>query len=82
MIILEPHLHDGMHEWRDRKPFEKEGDKLYFEGTDTLVGRYVSCPCVIPFARSHCLHQRGDSEQVRAQFLALHGRGGDQVHAV
>ena len=42
MKILDPHLHDGVHEWRDGKRFVKEGDKLYLEGTDTLAGRYVS----------------------------------------
>ena len=41
MKILDPHLRDGVHEWRDGKRFVKEGDKLYLEGTDTLAGRYV-----------------------------------------
>lgn len=41
MKILDPHLHDGVHEWRDGKRFVKEGDKLYLEGTDTLAGRLV-----------------------------------------
>lgn len=40
MKILDPHLQDGVHEWRDGKRFVKEGDKLYLEGTDTLAGRY------------------------------------------
>lgn len=40
MKILDPHLHDGIHEWRDGKRFVKEGDKLYLEGTNTLAGRY------------------------------------------
>lgn len=41
MKILDPHLKDGVHEWRDGKRFVKEGDKLYLEGTDTLAGRYA-----------------------------------------
>lgn len=41
MKILDPHLRDGPHEWRDGKRFVKEGDKLYLEGTDTLAGRFV-----------------------------------------
>ncbi|KAK1225727.1 N-acetyl-glucosamine-6-phosphate deacetylase [Marasmius sp. AFHP31] len=39
MKILDPNLHDGVHEWRDGKRFVKEGEKLYLEGTDTLAGR-------------------------------------------
>jgi len=42
MKILDPHLKDGVHEWRDGKRFVKEGTKLYLEGTDTLAGRCVS----------------------------------------
>jgi N-acetylglucosamine-6-phosphate deacetylase len=41
MKILDPHLKDGVHEWRDGKRFVKDGVKLYLEGTDTLAGRYV-----------------------------------------
>ena len=41
MKILDPHLGDGPHEWRDGKRFIKEGDRLYLEGTDTLAGRFV-----------------------------------------
>ena len=41
MKILDPHLKDGVHEWRDGKRFVKEGAKLYLEGTDTLAGRCV-----------------------------------------
>ena len=41
MKILDPHLCDGPHEWRDGKRFVKEGDRLYLEGTDTLAGRFV-----------------------------------------
>jgi hypothetical protein len=47
MKILDPHLKDGVHEWRDGKRFIKEGDKLYLEGTDTLAGRYAS-PLLLP----------------------------------
>ena len=42
MKILDPHLKDGVHEWRDGKRLVKEGFKLYLEGTDTLAGRWVS----------------------------------------
>ena len=42
MKILDPHLHDGVHEWRDGQRFVKAGDKLFLKGTDTLAGRYVS----------------------------------------
>ena len=41
MKILDPHLQDGVHEWRDGKRFVKEGVKLYLEGTETIVGRGV-----------------------------------------
>jgi N-acetylglucosamine-6-phosphate deacetylase len=44
MKILDPHLKDGVHEWRDGKRFVKEGAKLYLEGTDTLAGRFVQVP--------------------------------------
>jgi N-acetylglucosamine-6-phosphate deacetylase len=46
MKILDPNLHDGVHEWRDGKRFVKEGDKLYLEGTNTLAGR---CVCAHSF---------------------------------
>ncbi|EPS96629.1 hypothetical protein FOMPIDRAFT_88546 [Fomitopsis schrenkii] len=52
MKILDPHLHDGVHEWRDGKRFVKEGDKLYLEGTDTLAGSVVTLSkCVRNFSR-------------------------------
>ena len=51
MKILDPHLKDGVHEWRDGKRFVKEGDKLYLEGTDTLAGRSVSPPLPLPRGR-------------------------------
>ena len=41
MKILDPHLPDGVHEWRDGQRFVKEGVKVYLEGTDTLAGRCV-----------------------------------------
>ena len=37
--ILDPHLQDGVYEWRDGKRFVKAGYKLYLEGTNTLAGR-------------------------------------------
>ncbi|EPQ55150.1 Metallo-dependent hydrolase [Gloeophyllum trabeum ATCC 11539] len=52
MKILDPHLKDGVHEWRDGKRFVKEGDKLYLEGTDTLAGSVVTLDkCVRNFSR-------------------------------
>ncbi|KAK0468333.1 carbohydrate esterase family 9 protein [Desarmillaria tabescens] len=52
MKILDPHLHDGVHEWRDGKRFVKEGDKLYLEGTNTLAGSVVTLDkCVRNFTR-------------------------------
>ena len=55
MKILDPHLKDGVHEWRDGKRFVKEGDKLYLEGTDTLAGRYALPHCSLSEA-SHTHH--------------------------
>ncbi|KIM82614.1 carbohydrate esterase family 9 protein [Piloderma croceum F 1598] len=52
MKILDPNLHDGVHEWRDGKRFVKEGDKLYLEGTNTLAGSVVTLDkCVRNFSR-------------------------------
>ncbi|THH11823.1 hypothetical protein EW146_g7906 [Bondarzewia mesenterica] len=52
MKILDPHLRDGVHEWRDGKRFVKEGVKLYLEGTDTLAGSVVTLDtCVRNFSR-------------------------------
>ncbi|KIK94768.1 carbohydrate esterase family 9 protein [Paxillus rubicundulus Ve08.2h10] len=52
MKILDPHLKDGIHEWRDGRRFYKEGDKLYLEGTTTLAGSVISLDkCVRNFAR-------------------------------
>jgi N-acetylglucosamine-6-phosphate deacetylase len=42
MRILDPHLKDGIHEWRDGKKLLKDGDKVYLEGTNTLAGRSAS----------------------------------------
>ena len=41
MKILDPHMRDGVHEWRDGTRVVKEGVRLYIEGTDTLAGRYI-----------------------------------------
>ncbi|KAF9268588.1 Metallo-dependent hydrolase [Marasmius fiardii PR-910] len=52
MKILDPNLHDGVHEWRDGKRFVKEGEKLYLEGTNTLAGSVVTLDkCVRNFSR-------------------------------
>ena len=52
MKILDPHLQDGVHAWRDGKRFVKAGDRLYLEGTDTLAGSVVTLDkCVRNFAR-------------------------------
>lgn len=42
MKILDPHLKDGIHDWRDGRRLYKEGDKLYVEGTTTLAGSVVT----------------------------------------
>lgn len=50
MSMLDPHLPDGVHEWRDGKRLVKEGDKLFIEGTDTLAGSVVTLPkCIKNF---------------------------------
>ncbi|KAI0302346.1 hypothetical protein B0F90DRAFT_208119 [Multifurca ochricompacta] len=52
MKILDPHLKDGVHEWRDGKRFVKDGVKLYLEGTNTLAGSVVTLDtCVRNFSR-------------------------------
>jgi len=52
MRILDPHLRDGIHEWRDGRRFIKEGDKLYLEGTTTLAGSVVTLDkCVRNFVQ-------------------------------
>ncbi|KAG9127902.1 hypothetical protein FRC07_007748 [Ceratobasidium sp. 392] len=50
MSMLDPHLPDGVHEWRDGKRLVKDGDKLFIEGTDTLAGSVVTLPkCIRNF---------------------------------
>ncbi|CAE6494007.1 unnamed protein product [Rhizoctonia solani] len=50
MSMLDPHLSDGVHEWRDGKRLVKQGDKLFIEGTDTLAGSVVTMPkCIRNF---------------------------------
>lgn len=52
MKILDPHLQDGVHDWRDGLRFYKEGDKLYLDGTTTLAGSVVTLDkCVRNFVR-------------------------------
>lgn len=41
MSMLDPHLPDGTHEWRDGRKLVKHGEQLCIAGTDTLAGRYV-----------------------------------------
>ena len=55
MKILDPHLKDGVHEWRDGKRFVKESVKrvkFYLEVTGTLASRFVQVPREIPPVRS------------------------------
>lgn len=82
MKILDPHLKDGVHEWRDGKRFVKEGDKLYLEGTDTLAGRSVHHPFSIlsyPLTQSaQCRHTRQVCPQLRS-LHRVHARRLDQV---
>ncbi|OAX42798.1 carbohydrate esterase family 9 protein [Rhizopogon vinicolor AM-OR11-026] len=52
MKILDPHLKDGIHDWRDGRRLYKEGDKLYVEGTTTLAGSVITLDkCVRNFVR-------------------------------
>ncbi|KAI6046443.1 carbohydrate esterase family 9 protein [Pisolithus marmoratus] len=52
MKILDPHLKDGIYEWRDGRRFYKDGDRLYLEGTTTLAGSVVTMDkCVRNFSR-------------------------------
>lgn len=48
MSFLNPHLPDGVHEWRDNRRVVKQGDKLFIEGTDTLAGRLDSFLIIPP----------------------------------
>jgi len=50
MAMLDPHLPDGIHEWRDGKRLVKSGERLFIEGTDTLAGSVVTMDtCVRKF---------------------------------
>ncbi len=40
--MLDPHLENGVHKWRNGKRFVKSGDKLSLEDMDTLVGSVVT----------------------------------------
>ncbi|GJJ10848.1 hypothetical protein Clacol_005076 [Clathrus columnatus] len=52
MPMLDPHLEDGLHDWRDNRRLIKEGVKLYIEGTDTLAGSVVTLDiCVRNFVQ-------------------------------
>ncbi|KIJ33086.1 carbohydrate esterase family 9 protein [Sphaerobolus stellatus SS14] len=52
MPMLDPHLTDGLHEWRDGRRVVKEGVKLYIEGTNTLAGSVVTLDtCVRNFVQ-------------------------------
>ncbi|KAF9451525.1 carbohydrate esterase family 9 protein [Macrolepiota fuliginosa MF-IS2] len=52
MKILDPHLKDGVYEWREGQRYVKEGLRLYLEGTDTLAGSVVTLDkCVRNFSR-------------------------------
>jgi len=42
MSVLDPHMEDGIYDWREGRKVVKEGVRLYIAGTDTLAGRYVS----------------------------------------
>jgi hypothetical protein len=72
MKILDPHLKDAVHKWRDGKRFVKEGVKLYLEGTDTLVGRCVPRAFPAPFVPTRWLPQRLHLGHLHPQLLALH----------
>jgi len=71
MKILDPHLKDGIHDWRDGRRFYKEGDKLYVEGTTTLAGRLV--PLVTSITHVMTDLQRYHPRQMCTQLCALHG---------
>lgn len=52
MSVLDPHLPDGPHAWRDGRVFVKDGERLYLQGTDTLAGSVVTLDtCVRNFRR-------------------------------
>jgi len=71
MKILDPHLKDGVHDWRDGRRFYKEGDKLYVEGTTTLAGRFVYTTYLLSTLMSE--RQRGHPRQMRTELRALYG---------
>jgi N-acetylglucosamine-6-phosphate deacetylase len=71
MKILDPHLQDGVHDWRDGLRFYKEGDKLYLDGTTTLAGRFVYTTYL--FCTLIAELQRGYPRQMRSELRALHG---------
>jgi N-acetylglucosamine-6-phosphate deacetylase len=73
MKILDPHLKDGVHDWRDGLRFYKEGDKLYLEGTTTLAGRFVNTTYVFFFCALIAECQRGHPRQMRTELCVLHG---------
>ena len=76
--MLDPHLKDGVHEWRDGKRLIKEGVKVYIEGTNTLAGRCVLTLTAMPrtiewfdcFKRA--FEQCSDTGYMCAQFCELH----------
>jgi N-acetylglucosamine-6-phosphate deacetylase len=43
MKILDPHLKDGVHEWRNGKCFVKEGIKLYLDSRGHRYPRWQVC---------------------------------------
>ncbi|KAG9023346.1 hypothetical protein FRB95_013210 [Tulasnella sp. JGI-2019a] len=52
MSMLDPHLPDGIHEWRDGRKLVKHGEQLCVAGTDTLAGSVVTLDkCVRNFAQ-------------------------------
>lgn len=77
MKILDPHLKDGIHDWRDGRRFYKEGDKLYVEGTTTLAGRFVAVVTNIAHVMTDLQrdHPRQMCAELRALHGVLHGRG-------
>ncbi|TIC15416.1 Metallo-dependent hydrolase [Wallemia mellicola] len=38
MPLMDPHLEDGIHDWRDGRRLLKQGPRLYLENTKTLAG--------------------------------------------
>ncbi|KAG8918372.1 hypothetical protein FRC02_002425, partial [Tulasnella sp. 418] len=51
MSMLDPHLPDGVHDWRDGRQILKDGDRLFIAGTDTLAGSVITLDkCVRNFS--------------------------------